>query len=92
MGRGDDRVLRKFWPELLESVAVLSPEHALLLCNDKAYRGYEDFEATVRTVLGGIYDVSPVDHGPEILGRAPSRRDPWYDPPRVLHARRKKAI
>ena len=89
VGRGDDRVLRKFWPELLESVAILAPVHALLLCNDKAYRGYEDFEATVQSALGLTYDVSSVDHGPEILGRNPTR-DPWYEPPRVLHARRRE--
>ena len=89
VGRGDDRVLRKFWPELLESVAVLEPAHAVLLCNDKAHRGYEDFEATVQAALGDAYDVTAVHHGREILGREPARRDPWYDPPRVLHARRK---
>jgi 23S rRNA (cytosine1962-C5)-methyltransferase len=88
VGRGDDRVLRKFWPELLESIAAVAPAHAVLLCNDKAYRGYEDFEATVRTALGDAYQVAAIHHGPEILGREPARRDPWYDPPRVLHARR----
>ncbi len=91
VGRGDDRVLRKFWPELVESVAALAPAHALLLCNDKAYRGYEDFEATVQAALGASYEVRPVSHGAEILGRDPARRDPWYEPPRVLHARRREA-
>jgi 23S rRNA G2069 N7-methylase RlmK/C1962 C5-methylase RlmI len=89
VGRGDDRVLRKFWPELLESVAALAPAHAVLLCNDKAYRGYEDFEPTVQAALADAYEVTVVPHGQEILGRDPSRRDPWYEPPRVLHARRK---
>jgi 23S rRNA (cytosine1962-C5)-methyltransferase len=88
VGRGDDRVLRKFWPELLESVAALAPAHAVLLCNDKAYRGYEDFEPTVQAALGASYAVTAIDHGREILGREPSRRDPWYASPRVLHARR----
>jgi 23S rRNA (cytosine1962-C5)-methyltransferase len=88
VGRGDERVLRKFWPELLESIAALAPAHAVVLCNDKAYRGYEDFETTVQEALGAAYDVTAIDHGPEILGRAPTRRDPWYAPPRVLHARR----
>ena len=88
VGRGDDRVLRKFWPELLESIAALAPAHAVLLCNDKAYRGYEDFESTVQAALGDSYDVRAIQHGLEILGREPTRRDPWYDPPRVLHARR----
>jgi 23S rRNA (cytosine1962-C5)-methyltransferase len=88
VGRGDDRVLRKFWPELLESIAALGPAHAVLLCNDKAYRGYEDFESTVQAALGDSYEVTPVEHGREILGLEPTRRDPWYDPPRVLHARR----
>jgi 23S rRNA (cytosine1962-C5)-methyltransferase len=88
VGRGDDRVLRKFWPELLESIASLAPAHAVLLCNDKAYRGYEDFETSVQTALGDSYDVTAIHHGREILGREPTRRDPWYDPPRVLHARR----
>lgn len=89
VGRGDDRVLRKFWPELLESIAALEPAHAVLLCNDKAYRGHEDFENTVQAALGDAYDVTAGRHGREILGREPTRRDPWYDPPRVLHARRK---
>jgi 23S rRNA (cytosine1962-C5)-methyltransferase len=89
VGRGDDRVLRKFWPELLEAIAALEPAHAVLLCNDKAYRGYEDFEATVQAALGDAYEVAAVHHGQEILGREPARRDPWYDPPRVLQARRR---
>jgi len=89
VGRGDDRVLRKFWPELLESIAALEPAQAVLLCNDKAYRGYEDFEATVQAALGVAYEVNTVPQGREILGRQPDRRDPWYEPPRVLHARRR---
>lgn len=89
VGRGDNRVLRKFWPELLESVAMAAPAHAFLLCNDKAYRGFDDFEATVQAALGARYQVTPVPHGPEILGRDPSHRDPWYHPPRVVHARQK---
>ena len=89
VGRGDDRILRKFWPELLESIAALEPAHAVLLCNDKAYRGYEDFETTVQTALGTAYEVTAVPHGREILGRDPTRRDPWYEPPRVLQARRR---
>jgi 23S rRNA (cytosine1962-C5)-methyltransferase len=89
VGRGDDRVLRKFWPDLLKAIADLEPAHAVLLCNDKAYRGYEDFEDTVQAALGAAYAVTAVHHGREILGREPARRDPWYDPPRVLHARRR---
>ena len=89
VGRGDERVLRKFWPELLESIAALQPAHAVLLCNDKAYRGYQDLKATVQVALGDAYDLTAVHHGREILGREPARCDPWYDPPRVLHARRK---
>jgi 23S rRNA (cytosine1962-C5)-methyltransferase len=89
VGRGDDRVLRKFWPELLESITALAPAHAVLLCNDKAYRGHEDFEASVQAALGDAYEVTAVHHGREILGREPARRDPWYEPPRVLQARRK---
>jgi 23S rRNA (cytosine1962-C5)-methyltransferase len=89
VGRGEDRVLRKFWPELLESIAALQPAHAVLLCNDKAYRGYEDFEATVQAALGDAYNATAVHHGREILGREPAHRDPWYDPPHVLHARRR---
>ena len=89
VGRGDDRILRKFWPELLESIAALEPAYAVLLCNDKAYRGYEDFETTVQAALGATYAVAALHHGQEILGREPARRDPWYDPPRVLQARRR---
>jgi len=89
VGRGDDRILRKFWPELLESIAALHPAHAVLLCNDKGYLGHEDFEDTVKSALADAYAVTAVHHGREILGREPARRDPWYDPPRVLHARRK---
>jgi 23S rRNA G2069 N7-methylase RlmK/C1962 C5-methylase RlmI len=89
VGRGDDRVLRKFWPELLKAISDLEPAHAVLLCNDKAYRGYEDFEDTVQAALGEPYAVTAVHHGREILGHEPTRRDPWYDPPRVLHARRR---
>jgi 23S rRNA (cytosine1962-C5)-methyltransferase len=89
VGRGDNRILRKFWPELLASVAAMEPSHAVLMCNDKAYRGYEDFHTTVQAALGVAYIVTAVPHGREILGRQPAHRDPWYDPPRVLHARRR---
>lgn len=89
VGRGDDRILRKFWPELLESIAIAAPEHAVLMCNDKAYSGYENFHHTVADALGPAYEVMPLEHGPEIRGRDPSRPDPWYRPPRVLHARRR---
>jgi 23S rRNA (cytosine1962-C5)-methyltransferase len=89
VGRGDDRVLRKFWPELLESIAAIAPVHAVLMCNDKAYRGYEDFQSTVQSALGDAYTVAAVPHGREILGREPASRDPWYDPPRVLQAQRR---
>lgn len=89
VGRGDDRILRKFWPELLESIAAMEPAHAVLLCNDKAFRGYEAIEATVRAALGATYAVIAVPQSREILGREPTRRDPWYSPPQVFHARRK---
>lgn len=89
VGRGDDRLLRKLWPELLEFVALAAPAHAVVLCNDKAYFGHADFEATVADALGAAYQVSGIPHGPEILGRDPSRADPWYAPPRVVHATRR---
>lgn len=89
VGRGDARVLRKFWPELLESIAIAAPEHAVLMCNDKAYGGYETFHLTVANALGPSYEVTTLDHGPEIRGRDPSRTDPWYSPPRILHACRR---
>jgi 23S rRNA (cytosine1962-C5)-methyltransferase len=89
VGRGDDRVLRKFWPELLQSIVAMQPTYALLMCNDKAHRGYEDFQTTVQAALGAAYAVTVVHHGREILGREPAQRDPWYDPPRVLQARRR---
>jgi 23S rRNA (cytosine1962-C5)-methyltransferase len=89
VGRGDDRVLRKFWPELLESIAAIEPAHAVLMCNDKAYHGYEDFQTTVQAALGVAYTVTALLHGREVLGREPVQRDPWYDPPRVLQARRR---
>jgi len=88
VGRGDDRILRKFWPELLASIAIAAPQHAILMCNDKAYSGYETFHHTVADALGPGYEVMTLEHGPEIRGRDPSRTDPWYRPPRVLHARR----
>jgi 23S rRNA (cytosine1962-C5)-methyltransferase len=90
VGRGDARILRKFWPELLASIAAMRPAHAVLLCNDKAYRGHQDFATTVQTALGDAYAVTAAPHGREVLGREPSRRDPWYAPPQVLHARRKE--
>jgi 23S rRNA (cytosine1962-C5)-methyltransferase len=86
VGRGDDRVLRKFWPELLQSIAAIEHAHAVLMCNDKAYHGYADFQTTVQAALGAAYAVTAVPHGREILGREPAHRDPWYAPPRVLQA------
>jgi hypothetical protein len=68
----------------------MQPTHAVLMCNDKAYRGYEDFLITVQAALGAAYAVTVVHHGREILGREPAQRDPWYDPPRVLQARRRE--
>jgi len=89
VGRGDDRVLRKFWPELLESIVAIKPAHAVLMCNDKAYRGYEDFQTTVQAALGVAYAANVVPHSWEVIGRNPTHRDPWYDPPQVLHAQRR---
>ncbi len=89
VGRGDDRVLRKFWPELLESILAIKPARAVFLCNDKSYHGYEDFETVVQSALGVAYAVTAVPHGREILGREHAHRDPWYDPPRVLQAQRR---
>ena len=89
VGRGDDRILRKLWPELLEFVTLAAPAHAVILCNDRAYFGHADFEATVADALGAAYAVSAIPHGPEILGRDPSRADPWYAPPRAVHATRR---
>jgi len=89
VGRGDARILRKFWPEVLESIAIAAPEHAVLMCNDKAYSGYQNFHLDVADALGPAYEVMTLEHGPEIRGRDPSRTDPWYSPPRVVHARRR---
>lgn len=91
VGRGDDRILRKYWPDLLAAIADLSPRHALLLCNDKAMRGFEDFGAMVRSALGRGWDVGEVPADPTVAGQRPDRRDPWYEPPLVLHAVRREA-
>jgi 23S rRNA (cytosine1962-C5)-methyltransferase len=91
VGRGDARILRKFWPELLATMAELAPRHVLLLCSDKALRGYEDFQKNVRDALGRAYALAEVPVGPAVAGRRPERRDPWYEPPLVVHAVRTEA-
>jgi 23S rRNA G2069 N7-methylase RlmK/C1962 C5-methylase RlmI len=55
VGRGNERLLRLFWPELFAALRVMAPRDILLTCNDKYYRSRKSFPDLVNAELGDRY-------------------------------------
>jgi 23S rRNA (cytosine1962-C5)-methyltransferase len=91
VGRGDERILRKAWPEMLRCVAALAPAHALLAFNDFAYRRYEPIDALVAEHFASGYETIWLDEtGAPLRDRTLLSRsaDPHYAPPVFAHLAR----
>lgn len=105
VGRGNVRVLRLYWPELLANLRAMEPARVLLLCNDKYLRERTSFEALVTEALGDLYhferkgthltarDLAQARAGPapdlHYDARNEGPIDPRYAPPVVLAGERK---
>jgi 23S rRNA (cytosine1962-C5)-methyltransferase len=104
VGRGNDRILRFYWPELFASLRTMAPDRVLLLCNDKYLRDRTSFDALVAEALGDLYrfvrlgtHLAPRDLAQDRAGAPLDLRfdpgalaagDPRYDPPVVLAGER----
>jgi 23S rRNA G2069 N7-methylase RlmK/C1962 C5-methylase RlmI len=55
VGRGTDRLLRLFWPELFAALRTIAPETIVLICTDKAFRSRHSFVELVEEDLGALY-------------------------------------
>jgi len=93
VGRGNQRVLRLFWPELFASLRTLKPARVILMCNDKSFQSRRSFVALVEGELGASYTFQRLgtywtihDLGlePPPLDWAPSAEDPFYLEPVAL--------
>jgi 23S rRNA G2069 N7-methylase RlmK/C1962 C5-methylase RlmI len=58
VGRGNERVLRRLWPEIFDSLRRMNPEHVVLMCNDKYFRESRSFVQLVEAELGARYHFS----------------------------------
>ena len=88
VGRGDARVLRKAWPDILDATRAIAPGRAVMCCNDRWLRERRDFAGMVGDGLGSGWDVSVLPQDLTATGADPEARDPWYLPPVVVIARR----
>lgn len=90
VGRGDNRLGRKVWPELLASVARLEPELLLCLCNDRYLRARQEFPEMLDIGLTGQYDLEIVPQSFEVIGHlGTGESDPHYVPPAIVLCRRR---
>ncbi|MBK9386383.1 MAG: class I SAM-dependent methyltransferase [Planctomycetes bacterium] len=88
VGRGDERILRKAWPEMLRCVAALEPAHVLLAFNDFAYRRCEPIDALVEQHFARGWELRWLDEaGSSLRDRRllASSVDPYYAPPVFAH-------
>ena len=93
VGRGNERVLRSAWPDLLASLLVMAPRQLVLMSNDKAFRSRQSFSALVQEHLGDRYRFQRLGTHltPDDLAAArpplawkPGVEDPYYVEPVVL--------
>jgi 23S rRNA (cytosine1962-C5)-methyltransferase len=101
VGRGNDRVLRLFWPELFAALRIITPDTLVLICNDKAFRSRQDFAALVEGELGALYQFERLRTHltPDDLAAAspsqtwrPGPEDPFFLEPTVLAGTRRSGI
>jgi 23S rRNA (cytosine1962-C5)-methyltransferase len=98
VGRGAERVLRLFWPELFAALRVMAPATVVVMCNDKAFRSRQDFVALVESELGDLYrferlgtrltaDALAIES--PVLTWRPGIEDPFFAEPTVMAGTRR---
>lgn len=55
VGRGNDRLTRLLWPEILAGLRAIAPRDIVLMCNDKYFRSKQSFPDLVNAELGEQY-------------------------------------
>ena len=98
VGRGNDRVLRLFWPELFAALRVVMPTAVVVMCNDKAFRARQSFVELVETELGELYRFERLGtyltaddltaEQPSLAWR-PAPEDPFFVEPTVMAGTRR---
>jgi 23S rRNA (cytosine1962-C5)-methyltransferase len=102
VGRGKDRVLRLFWPDLFAALRIIAPALVVVICNDKAFRSRQSFVDLVEAELGSIYQFERLGthltaadlaaDQPQLTWQAgpedPSD-DPWFVEPTVMAGTRR---
>jgi 23S rRNA G2069 N7-methylase RlmK/C1962 C5-methylase RlmI len=98
VGRGTDRVLRLFWPELFAALRIIAPKTVVLICNDKAFRARHSFVDLVEAELGAHYRferlgtrlaIADLAAGSPSLPWRAGVEDPFFVEPTVLAGRRR---
>lgn len=87
VGRGDDRLGRKLWPNLLEQLDQSGSEQLLLINNDRSFLKNRSWRAYVSEHLPH-FELQELPHTPDCEGQYPKGVDPHYTVPEVLIARR----
>ncbi len=92
-GRGNERILRLLWPQIFDSLRVMSPRHIVLMCNDKYFRSKKNFSDLVMAELGTQYRFTRLGthlHADDLKHEKPDLNwkagleDPHYVEPVVL--------
>lgn len=83
VGRGSDRTLRNYWPQMLEQLAVLEPDEIILLCNDRSIKGSANLQKMVQQILGD-YQCKSIQHPTDVTGQNHLLIDNWFQPPDML--------
>jgi 23S rRNA (cytosine1962-C5)-methyltransferase len=101
VGRGKDRVLRLFWPDLFACLRIMTPEVVVLICNDKAFRSRRSFVELVENELGDLYQFERLGthlttdelaaERPSLTWR-PGPEDPFFVEPTVMAGTRRSSI
>ena len=101
VGRGKDRVLRLFWPDLFAALRIMMPEVVVLICNDKAFRSRQSFVELVEGELGDLYRFEQLGthltaddlaaERPSLTWR-PGPEDPFFVAPTVMAGARRGSI
>jgi len=88
VGRGSDRTLRNYWPEMLSQIAALEPEKIILLCNDRSIKGSANLQKMVQQFLGD-YQCKSIQHSSDVTGQNHLLTDNWFQPPDIFLLSRK---
>ncbi|MBF0199470.1 MAG: class I SAM-dependent methyltransferase [Planctomycetes bacterium] len=93
VGRGEDRLGRKFWPLMLDQLLQCKAQKLLLICNDKAFRKGRQLYTFLNDHIGTQYSFKAIKQSYDILGqnnKDESQPDGYYLPPQVYMAELRK--